>query len=134
MSYCHAMATSNTEKHCTHITFDKHVTCLHIPMYVCMYIRTLLKRFTLQVALLQSPHDTIHRCHPQCIHIYIVSTHSWSMHAHLHCQYPDSKLTAFLTADLSSSSSISFDGMSSAMFPSFEDSGISSVRDGRGVT
>ena len=48
--------------------------------------------------------------------------------------HPDSKLTAFLTADLSSSSSISFDGMSSATYPGFEDSGISSVRDVRGVT
>ena len=40
--------------------------------------------------------------------------------------HPDSKLTASLTDDLRSSSSISLDCMSSAAFSSFEDSGITS--------
>ena len=51
-----------------------------------LYVHTLLKRFTLQAALLQSPHDTNHRCYRRCAHIYVVNTHSWSMHAHLGCQ------------------------------------------------
>ena len=45
--------------------------------------------------------------------------------------HPDFKLTASLTEDRRSSSSISFDCMSSAAFSSFEESGITSNRDRR---
>ena len=67
------------------VSFRKNSTITlycHIP-YVHSHT---LKRFTLHAALLQSPHDTNHRCHRRCVHIYVVSTHSRSMHAHLGCQ------------------------------------------------